>query len=337
MDTEQKVANWRSAARKLNYWARGGVAPLKDDAPAAQRHLANLARPASAQSIVEFMLISVPLLALIFGIMEFGLVFFKTTNLDFTTRELARTVQICSNECDVTIAADGSIVNGYAAGGTFYRDYYMLRELNKQINNASAADVEYVMLQHVGEYNDNPLINPETRQPYGGGRGLPVTGRAGPDTYANYQFHYQLYALPKNGFPASNLRSNNVAPRANDVKNIRYNDARPGEIRLLSANGVLGTPVIPFNADNNRYNGWRANRCLTNETDATCRKNIPNANADGTAAGGTPVPTWRGRYVCVPTDRFYVQVVIRHDWITPFLPTISTRPSSVTTLIRQSI
>jgi hypothetical protein len=326
MDTEQKVANWRNAARKLNYWARGGVAPLPDDAPAAQRHLANLARPASAQSIVEFMLISVPLLALIFGIMEFGLIFFKTTNLDFTTRELARTVQICSNECDVTVAADGTLINGYATGGTFYRDYYMLKELNRQINNVSAADVEYVMIQHVGEYSDDPTINPETKQPYGGGAGLQVTGRAGPDIYANYKYHYQLYALPKNNLPDSNPRSNEVAPRANDVKGIRYSDARPGEIRLLSRNG---TSIIPFNTDNDKFNGWRANRCLTNDPAEHCRKNIPNANADGTPSG-TQTAVWRGRYICVPTDRFYVQLVIRHDWITPFMPTINTDGKSQT-------
>jgi len=76
---------------------------------------------------------------------------------------------------------------------------------------------------------------------------------------------------------------------------------------------------------NANFNGYRSNPCnSTNDPASSCRQNIPAAKADGSAnPSGTPDVIWRGRYQCVPTDRFYVQIVYRHTCITPFLPTVN--------------
>ncbi len=56
----------------LGRWARGSVLAGPETGWTGQR-LSKLTRPQPAQAIVEFLLVSVPLLALIFGILEFGL------------------------------------------------------------------------------------------------------------------------------------------------------------------------------------------------------------------------------------------------------------------------
>ena len=110
------------ASRDFSRWARGGSAkPSTPATPLLQRTLASAGRPQDAQSILEFLLVSVPLLALIFGILEIGLAFYESTNLDYAASEAARTVSVCANICD------------YLYNGTLYRDYNMLRTLN-QVN-----------------------------------------------------------------------------------------------------------------------------------------------------------------------------------------------------------
>ncbi len=245
-------------------------------------------RPQSAQAIVEFLLVSVPLLALIFGILEFGLAFFQSTNLDFTAREVARATALCTNYCDLT-----------DSGGTFYRDYYGLRELKR--SNINFDNIEYVLIHRVAEDKDQPVVPDIT------------IGRAGPDIYANYQYNYQLYAMPRSNLPATNVLYNTVPARATDTSNFGLADAAPSQIPLL--NGKL-----PSTTYNDAYNGWRSNPCF--QTGPDCRENIPNAKPDGSATGGT-TQFWPGRYICAPTDRFYVQLVYRHIWITPFMPTLN--------------
>jgi hypothetical protein len=42
-----------------------------------------------------------------------------------------------------------------------------------------------------------------------------------------------------------------------------------------------------------------------------------------TTNSGNPIYNWsRGRPVCQPTERFYIEVAYRHFWITPFLPEV---------------
>lgn len=325
-----KKEGWQQTARSFERWARGATPTSQETQTGASKVAAGLMRPQSAQSIVEFMLVSVPLLALIFGIMEFGLVFFKSTSLDFLTREVARTVALCANTCDVTYIVDSTVAAGYrleegnVGGGTFYRDYYAL----KKIQQSSYApygmlDIEYVLLQHVGEQTDDPRADPNTNTVTNlTGPWEPNVGRQGPDIYPNYQYHWQLYALPKSTLQ-NDSRANTVQNRTPNPANILFNDALPNQIPLLTggSNGVL-----PFKGGvNDKFNGWRSNRCFRNESSDTCYQNFPNAKPDGTAdvAAGN-CAAWPGRYYVFPTDRFYVQIVLRHTWITPFMPTINT-------------
>ncbi len=269
-------------------WARGGTSLTAVSQPMTLKQgLSGATRPQSAQAIVEFLLISVPLLALIFGIMEFGLAFFQSTNLDYTTREVARSTALCVNNCDIT-----------DSGGTFYRDYYALKELRN--SNINLDNVEYVLIHRVAEDKDQPNIGDVT------------IGRAGPDIYANYQFNYQLYAMPRNNLAASDVRHNSVAARSPDTSSLLLNDAAPGQVPLLNS--------LPSTTYNTTYNGWRSNPCFIG---LDCRLTIPRANPDGSEITGSTEPAWPGRFICAPTDRFYVQIVYRHTWITPFMPTLN--------------
>jgi hypothetical protein len=303
--TSGQVNAWlRRSSRDFSRWARGG----QPSSPAADRTLLNkglsaAARPQSAQSIVEFLLVSVPLLALIFGILEIGLAFFESTNLDFAAQEAARSASVCANACDVL------------SGTTLYRDYNMLRALNTV--NIRLDNVEYILIQHVGEQVDDPA-----------GTNLPDLGRAGPDIYNNYKYHWQLYALPKPaaGFPANDPRVNTVAARSDgDALGVKLADAKCTQIPLLTVNGNC---ALPWQDYNDQFNGFRSAACFAADSATNCRKDIPvsdkygNAVLDG-SGNVTTNPAWPGRYICVPTDRYYVQIVYRHNWITPFMPTLN--------------
>lgn len=283
------------ALQIFGQWARGSMSTSSAAGlnGKVRRGLAEATRPQSAQSILEFLLVSVPLLAIIFGTLEFGLAFFKATQLDYVTREVARATALCGADCDFT--PDSTTV--------LYRDYFGLRAISNT-NVLNPPDIEYILMQHVGEEEDVPVV------------GQFNYGRVGPDTYANYSSHYQLYAYPKQGVAAP--RGNSVPPRSPDPKSIIFNDANKPQIPLLA--GVGSMPNYAYNTNNN---GWRSAKCTDNSATA-CRHTIPKANADGSAAGGTPQPEWSGRYTCVPTDRFYVQIALKHYWITPFMPTINT-------------
>ncbi len=290
------------ASRGFLRWARGGQrsSPACSDT-FLNKSLAAAGRPQSAQSILEFLLVSVPLLALIFGILEIGLAFFESTNLDFAAQEASRAVSVCANSCDVL------------SGSTIYRDYNMLRALNRV--NLRLENVEYVIVQHVGEQEDDPALS-----------NLPDLGRAGPDIYANYKYHWQLYALPKSvvSYPNNDPRANTVAARSDgDALGVRLADAQCNQVPLLTVAGNPGGCALAWQSYDDDYNGFRSNTCFSSDTAADCRKTIPVSDKNGAPVGSQTIVAWPGRYICVPTDRFYVQIVYRHNWITPFMPTLN--------------
>ncbi|MBN9392466.1 MAG: pilus assembly protein [Chloroflexi bacterium] len=289
------------ASRDFSRWARGGSAkPSTPATPLLQRTLASAGRPQDAQSILEFLLVSVPLLALIFGILEIGLAFYESTNLDYAASEAARTVSVCANICD------------YLYNGTLYRDYNMLRTLNQV--NIRLDNIEYVLVQHVGEQIDDP-----------GGTTFPDLGRAGPDIYANYKYHWQLYALPKpsGSYPANDPRVNTVGTRSGgDPLGVKLADAKCNQIPLLTVAANPGNCALAWASYDDQFNGYRSGACFSGDADTICRKNIPKSDQYGQPTGQTQ-DTWPGRYICIPTDRFYVQIVYRHNWITPFMPTLN--------------
>ena len=295
-DLDNSTTRANSSLRTFSRWARGGLSQDELTAAAgvsgfARRGFAQAARPHSAQSIVEFMLISVPLLALIFGIMEFGIAFFESTTLDYTTRNVARSIQVCADQCDVVVS-----------NTVLYRDYYALKTVRE--STLSLDKLEYILIQHVGEQQDVPTV------------GQTDYGRAGPDIYANYKYHYQLYAPPKT---VSSNPNNNVTTRPSDPSNFILNDTTADKVGIN----------LPTNGDTANNNGWRSVRCIVpfQSYDPNCRQSVPPANENGsqnTSNTAPPSAPWPGRYTCIPTDRFYVQIAYKHYWITPFMPSIDT-------------
>ena len=286
-------------------WARGGVRQDElNSGGAVRRRLAHASQPHSAQSIVEFMLVSIPLLALIMGTMEFSLAFFDNGTVDFVERDVARETANCDQDCDVL------------QNGTLYNDYYAL-----QVVVSSTLDmgrVQYVWIQHVGEIHDQPsntIVGSDTITD-----GAVSRGRVETSPYSDYPNQYQLYA-PPNGPSGSNTGSNSVAPRGSDPAHLYLNDATASQVGMSS---------IITGGDNVNNNGWRAASCLPiNKTSTNCRNNIPNATSTGNATGNG-VHYWPGRYICEPTDRFFVQVAYRHYWVTPFLPSINASGNGLT-------
>ena len=295
---QSPVTSANRPLQTFSRWARGGMhsAELNEAAGLnrlARRGLANASQPHSAQSIVEFMLISVPLLALIFGIMEFGIAYFESTTLDYTTRNVARSVQVCAGDCDITKTV-------------MYRDYYALKTLR-----ASTLDldrVDYVLLQHVGEQDDVPVAGP----------GAEDVGRIGPDIYLNYKYHYQLYAAPH---AAGSGKTALPARSGGDPENLYLTDATTDQVGLS----------LPTNGNTVKFNGWRSHFCDP-PSDPGCRQDTQPAKPDGSldTSPTAKVTNWPGRYACVPTDRFYVQIAFKHYWITPFMPTIDTTSNKPT-------
>src|SRR5438105_11389240 len=74
----------------------------------ARRGLTGATRPQSAQSIVEFLLVSIPLFMTIFGLLEFGLAFYESTTTDYAARIGAHETAVCGQQCDAVSASDSS-------------------------------------------------------------------------------------------------------------------------------------------------------------------------------------------------------------------------------------
>lgn len=58
-------------------------------------------KPTSAQALVEFVYVSIPMLFLFLGLFEFGVAYWNQQKLEQVTRETARRIAICQNNCDV--------------------------------------------------------------------------------------------------------------------------------------------------------------------------------------------------------------------------------------------
>jgi TadE-like protein len=57
-------------------------------------------KPTPAVALVEFTYVSIPLLMLLLGIFEFGIVFWNQQRVETVTREIARRAAACGNVCD---------------------------------------------------------------------------------------------------------------------------------------------------------------------------------------------------------------------------------------------
>lgn len=338
---DERRTGLRRAAEGFGRWARGSMSvpattePIKGLPGLARRGLAGANRPQSAQSIVEFLLVSVPLLALIFGILEFGMVFFQQTNLDNAAREVARAIAICGAKCD-GMQPEQSEANPNPTNQVFYKDYYGLRQLGRM--STDLVNLEYMLVQHVGEENDEPWHDDPATKDYVEPAYQENFGRVGPDSYDYYKYHWQLYALPKSDMSTKDNRRNTVPVnqgRTGDPMGVRLTSALPSQIPALAEteyNNFGGVTQRFLGSMHSDFNGWRSARCIDTTQTGGCRtEQMRKTDKTGKDLGVcTANPRWAGRYASVPTDRFYVELVYRHQWITPMLPTVDMSGKSQT-------
>lgn len=293
--------DWQQLNYRVSRVARGGSLSL------SKAKVLPL-RPVSAQALVEFMLVSIPLLATMFGIFEFGLAFWDTQQLAQVTREGARQVASCANQCD------GPPLEGTIASDT--NTYKDVRLLQAVVDASTAQLIDSKTVQRNGTQ-----LNPFNIDYVLLRRVADTAGATGMSEFqlntstASYDIsgQYQLYVYDPNyknlnkflpfmdGSAADAARVG--LPAASNIWNTSY----------LSS-PCNGTPVDPRtgpiqNAQPNPATGFTF----------TCSYSSPS---DGVYSDD-PTKQWiRGRPVCQPTERFYVEVAYRHYWVAPFFPEV---------------
>jgi len=233
--------------------------------------LARAFRPTSAQALMEFALVSIPLLITMVGIFEFGLAYYDNTKLDSTTREFARRIAICSNGCD-----SYAVGNLTANGTTIPYDVAALRIIAATgYENPAALDatnINYIHVQRVGI--DGTLSTTVTTTYRTNGGMVDANSVKGSDNQPlGYRPFYQHYV-----YSAS---ANTTAP-----------------FRLL--NHLEWQPQY-LNSSQAPYNG----------------RGFPSIGYDVTNGATIPADHQAGRNICEPTDRFYVEIEYKHNWVTP--------------------
>src|SRR5689334_15249125 len=132
--------NWPQMHRRLSRAARGGGSRRR------------LLRPASAQALVEFVLVSAPLLGTMFFIFEFGIAFFDLEQLNQAVQQAAREVASCANQCD---SPPPSGQGGSDKG--VYKDMRALQAIvnkNPEQKNGTKLipeNIEYVVIRRVAD------------------------------------------------------------------------------------------------------------------------------------------------------------------------------------------
>ncbi|NWJ45867.1 MAG: pilus assembly protein [Chloroflexi bacterium] len=110
-------------------------------------HGASIAfRPTSAQALLEFVLVTIPMLITMVGIFEFGLLYNDVAKLDFTTREVTRILGICSNGCD---SSDNYNLASSSSGKPIPYDIAALAFISASDNPAplTPENINYIHLQ----------------------------------------------------------------------------------------------------------------------------------------------------------------------------------------------
>ncbi len=245
-----KISNF---CRKLGRIARGSHA--------SGGGFAKAFRPTSAQALMEFVLVSIPLLITMVGIFEFGLAYYDNTKLDSTTREFARRIAICSNGCDSysTLTADGNTIPWDVAA---LRIIVIPPSGNTYENPAAldATNINYIHVQRVGL--DGTMSTTVTTTYRSAGSVMDANSLG-----FGYKPFYQRYI-----YSAS---ANTTAP-----------------FRLLS------------NTE------WQPSGMTSGQG--------PYAGRGFPSKGYNVGSDYQsGRNICEPTDRFYVEIEYKHNWVTP--------------------
>lgn len=246
------------------------------------------------QALVEFALVLPILMLIIVGIMEFGLAFFDAGKVDFSSREVARGVAVCSNACDQseqTITGSNTIFQ------------YDVGDLSKVANsgyvNAPSPSptlidpsmVSYIWIQRV---YDTGYAIPVTGTQTGG---YTYCGSCTPNTdyrkYFNYFVYDPSWASKNESVPFISDGTGGSQPYIKgpgDVGNGGCNSDPWKSIAASEYSNISGAPD---------YSLASASSCI----------NWPSN--PGSVAG---------RKICEPTDRFFVEIGYKHYWITPLIP-----------------
>lgn len=228
-------------------------------------------KPSSAQALLEFALVSIPLLMLMIGIFEFGMAYFDMTKLDTTTREVARRLSVCANFCD-------------------YTPKYDLTS-----NSSVPYDIYALAIITANDYDNPARLEPSN---------INFIHIQRTDTDGNYVWDDASIPTSVKNAKYVNLGGSQVVGTTKGSDN-QYLGLRPYYMRYIYdasktavAPFALDTAYVPtgINASQRayQYRGW------------------PSKGYDITS--GYHI---NGRNICEPTDRFYVQISYRHNWITP--------------------
>jgi len=302
--------DWQQMNRRASRLARGGV---KSSRP-------NPLRPTTAQALVEFMLISVPLLATMFGIFEFGLAFWDIQQLAQVTREAARETASCSNQCD-TVAPDSS---GAPDPQRVYKDMRALQAVvdkNSYQRNGTKlnpVNINYIIIRRVAD-----AVGTGSSDSFTLNSPVDLTST---DIKGQYQVYVTKFVTGSDGVSRPDTAGSYLP----------FKDPDATQLAAVMADAGI-TDMPNAGTDNTSYlSSPCSTSTLPGSPPGTGTGRITDANKDGqgsfvysclysgaTGKSNDPKYNWsRGRPICQPADRFYLEISYRHYWATPFFPEV---------------
>ena len=243
-------------------------------------------RGLAGQSLVEFALISITLLTVIFGIFEFGIAFWRSGTLDYATREGARALAVAASR--VTADQDMIFAIGVAVKPMGVQNVIGIRVQKMIPNTVSSSSTQDVSGD--SDYTPDPnhinyLANlrcdsnnaHNTRKPAKPANCTvddPTNVNFNPNWVADY---YKIDCAP----PGYNPSNPSPCQGQASVASWEFRGVDPADSAALARLGVVNT-----------YAAWPPR----NQAAPTSRKD------------------------CIPTDVFRVDISIKHSWITGFIP-----------------
>ncbi|MEI6043477.1 MAG: TadE/TadG family type IV pilus assembly protein [Chloroflexota bacterium] len=303
--------NWQKLNCKLSRIARGGASGLAPNRPL---------RPVTAQALVEFMLVSIPLLATMFAIFEFGMAFWDLEQVSQVTREAARETAACANQCDDQVKRTTTSDTAY------YKDLRALQAIINKNQILGPDNITYV------DYSNGTRLNPANIDYILIRRVADAEAFSGMDYFKlntangslDISTQYQMYVpyLINGQVPANRFIPFQDATVSQTIQiglpdPTKSTDGTNATLPFFNSNylsspciNIVATGAISY-TDSTKFSKGAVGMNFT------CRYN------DTTAHKSDPVYNWsRGRPVCQPADRFYVEVAYRHYWVAPFFPEV---------------
>jgi hypothetical protein len=266
-------------------------------------------RPVTAQALVEFVLVSVPLLATMFFIFEFGIAFFELQQLNQVVSFVARDTAACANQCD------GAPPDVYGDNKN-YKDVkafldVMDRNVDQRNGTKLATDqIEYILIRRSADSSISA-----------GNQEFAVYTNAGQTDISRI---YQLYV-----YDSAAKSNNKFIPfkdgAASDALKIGLPDPTKdssGNTHPFNNSNYLSSPCLGTANGSTIANTYGTNAAAG--FDFTCRYySTTSSDPNLQALASDPNFNWsRGRPICQPSERFYVEIGYRHHWVTPFFPQV---------------